>query len=167
MRLHDTILEKHAPSGWDGHINEAGLGIIKPLEGWSASVYKCPAGRFTVGWGSTWDNRGRPITADQADINEKYGTTLLRRELRHVESAIRRLIKTELTDNMFSALGSFAYNVGTGNLQRSTLRMKLNRGQYEGAADEFPKWRRAGGRILSGLVRRRKAEMGLFLNGYI
>ena len=163
MSLHDTILEKPAPSGWDGHINEAGLGIIKTFEGWSASVYRCPAGRYTVGWGSTWDHRGRPITADQADISEKYVTTLLRRELRHVESAVRRLITAELNENMFSAIASWAYNCGTSAMHKSTLRMKLNREDYEGAANELPKWRRAGGRVLLGLVRRRKVEQALFL----
>ena len=64
---------------------------------------------------------------------------------------------------MFSATASLVYNIGTGNFQRSTLRMKLNRGYYEDAADEFPKWRKAGGRILKGLVRRRARERQLFL----
>ena len=163
MSIHETLLEKHTPEAWNGHINEAGLGIIKTFEGWSSSVYVCPSGRYTIGWGSTWDHKGSPITADQADITEKYGTTLLKREIQHVERAIRRLIKAELTENMFSSLSSFAFNVGTGNLQRSTLRMKLNRGKYEDAADELPKWRRGGGRILPGLVRRRAAERELFL----
>jgi lysozyme len=148
-------------------INELGIEIIKEFEGFSSEVYLDPIGIPTIGYGSTWDAKGDRVTVEHPAITKTEATKLLKREARHVEKAIRRLIKTELTDNMFSALGSFAYNVGTGNLQRSTLRMKLNRGQYEGAADEFPKWRRAGGRILSGLVRRRKAEMGLFLNGYI
>ena len=67
---------------------------------------------------------------------------------------------------MFSAVASLAYNIGTGNLQRSTLRIKLNRGRYLDAADEFPKWRKAGGRVLKGLVRRRIAERNLFVEGY-
>ena len=68
-----------------------------------------------------------------------------------------------ISDNQFSALVSFTFNVEAGALQRSTLRMKLNRGEYQNAADEFPKWRMAGGRILAGLVRRRAAERALFL----
>lgn len=163
MSIHDTLLAAHEKPRWDGTMNEAGMDIVKTFEGWSSSVYQCSAGRWTVGWGSTWDHRGNPITSEQSDITEEYGTTLLRREVSHVEKAIRRLISAELTENMFSALCSFTYNVGTGNLQRSTLRMKLNRGQYEDAADEFPKWRRAGGRVLRGLVRRRKREKELFL----
>jgi lysozyme len=84
--------------------------------------------------------------------------------VRHSEKAIRKLVKTELTENMFSSLCSFIYNVGSGNFQRSTMRMKLNRGQHEEAADEFKKWRKAGGRVSKGLVRRRKQERELFLS---
>jgi lysozyme len=65
--------------------------------------------------------------------------------------------------NEFSSLCSFIYNVGSGNFQSSTMRMKLNRLDYGGAADEFPKWRKSAGRILPGLVRRRAAEKALFL----
>ena len=92
-------------------------------------------------------------------------TTLasLRKEVHHIEGAVRRLIKTPLTVNQFSAICSWGFNVGSGNVQNSTLRMKLNRGDVEGAADEFRKWRKAGGRVLAGLVRRRVAERALFL----
>jgi len=145
------------------HINEAGLGIIKRFEGWSSSAYKCPAGRWTIGYGATWDIKGNAVTRSHPDITEVQGDALLRREIHHVEAAISRLITAELTDNMFSSIASWSFNVGTGNLQRSTLRMKLNRGDYEGAADELPKWRRAGGRVLKGLVVRRKYERALFL----
>ena len=145
------------------HINEAGLGIIKRFEGWSSSAYQCPAGRWTIGYGATWDIKGNAVTRSHPDITEVQGDALLKREIRHVEGAISRLITAKLTDNMFSAICSWAFNVGTGNLQRSTLRRKLNRGDYESAADELPKWRRAGGRILKGLVVRRKYERALFL----
>ncbi len=159
MSLHDALLIEY---GWDGHINEAGLGIIKSFEGWSSSPYKCPAGRWTIGWGSTWDIDGNAVTGDHFDIDAEHGTALLKRELRHVEAAIGRLIKVPLNENQFSAICSWAFNVGTGNMQSSALRSKLNREDYEGASAEFPKWRRANGRILSGLVRRRAAEKALF-----
>ena len=163
MSYLDDIVEKHAPKAWDGHINASGLAIIKRYEGWRSSPYLCAANRATIGWGSTWDINGNPVTLDHPDIDEEQGTALLKKEITHVEKGIRRLIKAELTENMFSALCSFAFNVGTGNLQRSTLRMKLNRGQYEDAADEFKKWKKAGGRTLKGLVRRRASERQLFL----
>ena len=82
--------------------------------------------------------------------------------LRGTERAVARLIATAVTANQFGALVSFAYNVGTGNLAASTLRARLNCGDVEGAAGEFPKWRFAGGRVLAGLVRRRAAERALF-----
>ena len=139
------------------HINEAGLELIKHWEGWRESPYLCSAARATIGYGSTWDCDGN------ANITKKQGEYLLLREVRHSEAAIRKLVKTELTENMFSSLCSFIYNVGSGNFQKSTLRMKLNRGQHESAADEFSKWVKAGGRRSRGLVRRRKQERELFL----
>ena len=144
-------------------INEAGMELIKHYEGWRESPYLCSAARPTIGYGSTWDRHGNAVTLDHPDITKKQGEYLLQREVRHSEEAIRKLIKSELTKNMFSSLCSFIYNVGSGNFQKSTLRMKLNRGQYESAADEFPKWRKAGGRVIKGLVRRRKQERELFL----
>ena len=106
---------------------------------------------------------GGPIDLDMEPITEAEAEALLIRDLESSEGWVRRLIKTALTENQYSALTSFTFNVGAGALQRSTLRMKLNRGEYQGAADEFPKWRIAGGRILAGLVRRRTAEKALFL----
>lgn len=144
-------------------INEAGLDIIKYYEGWSSRPYKCPAGIATIGYGSTWDIDGQKVDMRHKKITKDHGEALLLRELRHVDHAIRKLVTAELTANMYSSLASIIYNIGSGNFQRSTLRMKLNRGWYEDAANEFPKWRRAGGRILKGLVKRRAKERELFL----
>ena len=145
-------------------INDAGLDIIKHFEGWSSAVYCCPSNRWTIGFGSCWDDRGHPITADTPDITRDKGTAYLKREVSHVEKAIEKLITAELTDNMFSALGSWAYNVGTGAMQRSTLRQCLLRGEYEKAGDQFLRWTFAGGRKLKGLISRRLEEKSLFLS---
>ena len=147
-------------------VNEAALTIIKSFEGFSSDPYLDPIGIPTIGFGSIWAANGDRISMDHPCVSKEQATKLLQKEVRHVETAIRRLIKAELTENMFSAVASLAYNIGTGNLQRSTLRIKLNRGRYLDAADEFPKWRKAGGRVLKGLVRRRIAERNLFINGY-
>lgn len=162
MTLFESLLEKHDPS-WDGHINEAGLEIVRRFESWVPTPYRCPAGRWTIGYGATWDMEGNPVGPDHPALTKDEGELLLRKEIAHVEKAIRRLIKAELTPNMFSAICSWGFNVGTGAMQRSTLRMKLNRGQYEDAADELPRWKKAGGRTLKGLVRRRASERALFL----
>jgi len=145
------------------HINAAGLEIIKSFEGYSSNVYLDPIGIPTIGYGSIWDSHGHRVTINHPSISKDEGEILLRNEIKHVERAIEKLTEVPLTSNEFSALCSFTYNVGSGNYQASTLRNKLNDDDYDGAADEFPKWRRAGGRILKGLVRRREAEQELFL----
>ena len=152
--------------------SSAGFALIKKYEGLvdgdqrtpGLDPYLCPAGVPTIGWGSTWDERGGPITMDHPPITLIEAQILLSREVQHVEAAVGKLVRAELTQGMFDALVSFTYNLGTGNLQASTLRHKLNRGDYEMAADEFPKWRKAGGRVLTGLVRRRAEERALFLS---
>ena len=146
------------------HINDRCIEIVKSFEGISLEPYLCPANVWTVGYGATVGSDGRPIDPNMEPISETEAEALLIRDLGSSEGWVSRLIKTALTENQFSALVSFTFNLGAGSLQRSTLRMKLNRSEYQGAADEFPKWRMAGGRILAGLVRRRAAERKLFLD---
>ena len=117
---------------------------------------------WTVGYGATVSSTGGSIDPDMEPISETEAEALLLRDLENSEGWVSRLIKAALTENQYSALTSFTFNVGAGALQRSTLRMKLNREEYQGAADEFSKWRIAGGRVLAGLVRRRAAERSLF-----
>ena len=145
------------------HINERGIEIIKGFEGLSLKPYLCPAKVWTVGYGAIRSSDGGPVDPDMEPVTEADADDLLGRDLETSERWVSRLIKKPISENQFSALVSFTFNVGCGALQRSTLRMKLNRGEYLGAADEFPKWRRAGGRILAGLVRRSAAERALFL----
>lgn len=147
-------------------INDEGLTIIKTFEGYRSKPYLDRMARpsvWTVGYGTTrgWD--GGPVNPDQFEISEVEAENFLRRDVRSTEIFVARLIEVPLTLNQFSSLVSFTYNVGAGSLQRSTLRMKLNRSQYIEAADELPKWRLAGGRVWRGLVRRRAAERELFL----
>jgi lysozyme len=99
-----------------------------------------------------WD---RVLSADEID-------DILRKDLARFEGGVLRLIKVPLTQGQFDALVSFSFNVGLGNLQNSTLRMKVNRGDYEGAAEQFLVWTKAGGRVLPGLVKRRTHEKEMF-----
>ena len=161
MTLHDTLIEEHA---WDGKCNARGLSIIKHYEGWSAEPYICPAGYWTIGYGSIWRLDGKRVAGDCDPISQDEGEFLLRREVGHVEQAIRALVRVPLNENQFSALCSWTYNLGSGRLKSSSLRMHLNRGQYDKAAAEFPKWTLAGGKRLQGLVRRRAAEKALFIS---
>lgn len=138
------------------HINGAGLRLLKQYEGCKLTAYKCPAGIWTIGYGSTGGHvkRGLTITQDQAE-------GLLRSDLRRFEDAVAKLAPGA-TDNQFSALVSFAFNVGIDALKKSTL-LKLHKaGDYEGAAEQFPRWNKAGGKVLPGLVKRRAAEAALY-----
>ena len=84
-------------------------------------------------------------------------------DIARFEAVVNRVIKIPLKQNQFDALVSFAYNLGATNLSNSTLLRKLNSKDYKGAAAEFPKWNKAGGKVMNGLTKRRNAEMELFL----
>ena len=142
---------------------EVGVELIKKYEGFSAKPYLCPANVPTIGFGSTRWFDGYRISMDSRTISRDDATRLLQMELHHIESAVPRLIKAPLTQNQFDALASFTFNLGSGRLQSSTLRAKINRLDYEGAADEFPKWRKAGGKVLAGLVKRRAEERMIWM----
>ena len=93
---------------------------------------------------------------------------ILAEDLRRFERGVVRLCPAAVDrQRVFDSLVSFAFNVGLGSLQRSTLRMKTNRGEFEEAADEFLKWTKAGGRVLPGLVKRRMDERALYLSGVV
>ncbi len=138
------------------HVTEAGLDLIKRFEGFSPKIYICPAGYPTIGYGHV-------VLAHEQDqfaggVTQAEATELLRKDVRIAERAVLRLISVPLTDGQFDALVSFAFNLGAGALQRSTLRRKVNRGEHEGVPEELMKWVWAAGKKLPGLVRRRQAE---------
>lgn len=89
---------------------------------------------------------------------------ILAKDLITFERGVLRLCPEGLTQGRFDALVSFSFNVGLGNLQRSTIRMKHNRGDFDGAAESFMQWTKAGGKELPGLVKRRKHERALYLS---
>ena len=139
------------------HITEKGLGIIKKFEGFSPTVYICPAGYPTIGYGHVVKPHEREQFAN--DITPEQAEILLRQDVQTAERAVLRLITVPLTDGQFDALVSFTFNLGAGALQRSTLRRNVNRGDYAAVPAEFRKWVWAGGRKLEGLVRRREVEL--------
>lgn len=138
-------------------IGQEGIDLIKKFEGCKLHAYQDSVGVWTIGYGHTTDvKRGDVIT-------EGTATDYLRQDLEEAESGVRELIHVPLGQSEFDALVSFTFNLGSGNLARSTLRSKLNGHDRKGAADEFPKWVNAGGKKLKGLVRRRNAERAMFL----
>ncbi|MGU3389186.1 lysozyme [Sphingomonas sp. M1A8_2b] len=137
--------------------SRAGLGLVKTFEGCKLTAYLCPAGVPTIGYGRTTGVKlGQKITQAQADawVVEEYD---------EFEARVRRIVKVPLTANQLGALTSFAYNLGSGALASSTLLRLLNGGDYSGAAAQFARWNKAGGKVLAGLTKRRAAEAALFL----
>jgi len=141
-------------------INAEGLAHIKRWEGLRLSAYKDVVGIWTIGYGSTGTHvkPGMKITEAQAE-------KLLRDDLDRFEKSVERSVKVPLTDNQFAALVSFAFNVGTGAFERSTLLKKLNAGDYDAVPGQLMRWVNAGGKKVQGLVNRRAAEGGLWAKG--
>lgn len=137
-------------------INRAGIDLIREFEGCRLKAYLCPAKVPTIGYGHTGRDVkiGMTITQDQAE-------GLLVNDLRLFEQGVEQICPT-CTPNQFSALVSFAYNLGLHALEGSTLRKLHNAGEYAAAQGQFARWNKAGGRILLGLVRRRAAEAALY-----
>lgn len=140
-------------------INKAGLDLIKFFEGLRLKAYKDSVGVWTIGYGHT-----RTATPGMS-ISEPEAEALLREDLKDAQGGVDRLVKQQLSDNEYAALVSFVFNLGAGNFSRSTLLKKLNAGDRKGAAEQFLVWNKAGGQVLAGLTRRRKAERDLFLKG--
>ena len=157
-------------------ISEAGIQLIKSFEGCHSSPYRCFAELWTIGYGRVlYPDQARLKTPERASYTLKPEhnrvwdadeiDSLLEADLLRFSSGVLRLCPAA-ADNQchLDAMVSFSYNCGLGSLQSSTLRQRYNRGDYDGAADEFLKWNKAGGKILAGLTRRRAAERALFLS---
>jgi GH24 family phage-related lysozyme (muramidase) len=146
-------------------MSKTGLDLIKRFEGFSPTVYICPAGYPTIGYGHVVKPQEREQFA--SGITTEQAETLLRQDVQTAERAVLRLITVPLTDGQFDALVSFTFNLGAGALQRSTLRRNINRGDHAAVPAEFRKWVWAGGRKLEGLVRRREVEATLYATSLI
>lgn len=143
------------------HISDRGLTLIKHFEGLHLKAYQDPVGIWTIGFGSTGLKHNDGTVHKGRTITEKEAHELLDYDMKAFSARVGKLIVVPLNNDQFDALVSFDFN--TGALHKSTLRKKLNAGDYDGAADEFLKWNKAGGKILRGLTRRRKSERNLFL----
>lgn len=135
-----------------------GLALIKKYEGLRTNAYLCPANVWTIGYGHTKGvSKGMMISHEDAE-------KLLEKDLRHFEVAVSSAVKVPINQNQFDALVSFTFNVGVGAFGGSTLLRLLNRKHYISAAEQFLRWTRGGGKVLPGLVKRRKEEYELFLS---
>lgn len=138
--------------------------LIKLFEGFSAKPYKCPAGVPTIGYGSTFYEDGTKVKMTDKPITEARGMDLLANVVNDFSKQVNKLIKVEINQNQYDAIVDFAYNVGVANLASSTLLKKVNAKLFSEAAEQFPRWNKANGVVLSGLTKRRNAEKDLFLS---
>ena len=148
--------------------------MLKHHEGVRYRPYRCGARLWTVGVGRLIDPSHLKVPYERRlelpipdgwdrTLTEAEVDALLQEDLQRFLPGVLRLCSVVPLSNRHLALASFAFNVGLGNLQNSTLRMKHNREDYEGAAEEFKKWNLSAGKVLAGLVTRRNDERALYL----
>jgi lysozyme len=134
--------------------------IARPFEGLRLRPYLCPAGVPTIGYGATFYEDGTHVTLFDPPITKERAEALL---LWHIESrflpAVLRLCPVPMTTGQLAAITDFAFNLGVGNLKASTMRRYILAGDWERVAVELAKWTRGGGKVLSGLVKRRQADI--------
>lgn len=141
------------------HTSKNCLEIIKYFEGFRSKAYKCPAGVWTIGYGHTKNVK----PADT--VTESEASELLLRDVLVCEDVVNRIVTKTLNQGQYDACIDFIFNLGAGNFKKSTLLKKINAGDFTGASKEFGKWIYAGGKKLTGLVRRRAAEELMFTLG--
>jgi lysozyme len=157
-------------------ISDKALKMVRHHEGVRVKPYRCPARLWTVGVGHVIDAAHIKVPFDQRlelaipagwdrTFTMEEVDAILAKDLEGFERGVARLCPAAVDrQGHLDALVSFSFNVGLGNLQRSSIRMKYNRGDYAGAADGFLDWTKAAGKVLPGLVKRRNDERALFLS---
>lgn len=138
-------------------INSAGLDLIKSYESCELTAYQDQVGVWTIGYGHTRD------VQPNLTITEAQAEQWLQEDVEEYEAAVAEAVRIAINENQFSALVSFSFNLGASALFNSTLLKLLNQGKLQEAANEFPRWNKAGGAPALGLTRRRLSERALFL----
>ena len=143
---------------------ELAAALCRQFEGYKAKPYLCPANVATIGYGSTYYADGRKVTLEDAPMDEPTARALLMFELEHTYlPGVLRNCPILATDvRKCNAIVDFCYNLGTGRLQTSTLKRKINAQDWEGAQEQLKLWNKGGGKVLAGLTKRREAEKALF-----
>lgn len=141
-------------------INDATFELVRSFD-------LCPAGVWTIGYGHTGRRHNDGTVKKGRTLRDEHeAEQLLRDDLEGFARGVEKLLLSrpleEINDNQFGALVSFAFNLGLGNLGKSTLLQRINARDYLGAVPEFAKWNKAAGRVLRGLTRRRLSEAALF-----
>lgn len=143
-------------------LNKLGIALMHEFEGCKLEAYLCPAKIVTIGYGNTYYQDKRKVKLGDI-ITQKQADDLFEFVANEFAIEVRKTLTKTVNENQFSALVCFAYNVGLANLKKSTLLRKVNLNPSDSSiASEFLKWNKAGGKVLTGLTRRRKAEAELY-----
>lgn len=140
--------------------SDRGIMLVKEFEGFRGTAYKDMGGLPTVGYGHVI-RQGEHFD----HMTEAEATVLLCRDLEIAEACVEEAVDATLLQHQFDALCAFVFNIGCYNFKHSTMLRRLNRLDYVGASDEFPRWSLVDGKRINGLLRRREAERALFLTG--
>jgi lysozyme len=167
--IHERWEDAMATSGnrvWEGEVPLAATAVVKRIEGFYSEPYddngSLPGGTWTIGYGSIVDGAGKRVTVATPPITEDQGVTLLQRDMASAAADVKRRVQVELSQCQAAALISWTYNLGVGNLAKSTMLQRLNAGDYLAVPDEMRKWINHEGRPLVGLLRRRWAEAAIY-----
>ena len=158
-KLNDVVDELQ-PTGMK--TSQVGIDLISSFEDTRFEAYDDGVGVWTIGIGTTvYPNGTKVKKGDSCTLDQ--AKSYFSHDLKRFEASVNNLVKVPLSQNQFDALVSLVYNIGSGNFASSTLLKKLNAKDYAGAAEQFPRWNKGGGKVMKGLVRRRDAERALFL----
>jgi lysozyme len=135
----------------------AGLELTKQFEGLELKAYQDSVGVWTIGYGHTGPDvkEGLTITEEQAGV-------LLAADVAWAVTCVNKSVKAKINQNQFDAMVDFVFNLGCASLVQSTLLRMVNAGDFDGAAKQFLRWNKAGGKVVRGLTKRRQAETDLF-----
>ena len=142
--------------------------LIKQFEGCKLTAYKCPAGKWTIGYGSTFFMDGSPVKEGDK-ITQEDAEIMLKKIVDDFRIQVVRIVPGTLPSGAVDALTSFAFNCGVAALQKRTLlkKIKANKLDLKGIEAEFSKWNKGGGKVLSGLVRRRAMENRMYADAIL
>jgi lysozyme len=146
-------------------LDNKGYLLITKHEGLKLKPYLCPAKIPTIGYGNTYYPDGKRVTLLDKDITKQQAFDMFKEIANRFAKRVDALVTSNINQNQFNALVSFAYNVGTGNFSSSTLLKKVNRNPDDlTIKDEFLRWNKAGGKVLNGLTNRRNEEADLYFS---
>ena len=152
---------------WDGSVPSAATAVVKRIEGFFSKPYddngSLPGGTWTIGYGTIIDGQGRPVTPATPPVTEAEAEALLMRDMRGAAQDVATRVKVPLLTREAAALISWTYNLGGGNLAKSTMLTRINANNKAAVPDEMRKWINQEGKALLGLLRRRWAEAAIFV----